>query len=228
MDADADLDLVLAELERRLAHGRDCAGGQCHAHAAPVRVDELGDIGHFRERAALLSGGTGDLLQEHGDPHAAPAGRIEAVLDRDIVIRNDGRDLDTGLCSSELGGHLEVHDVAGVVLHDVQDAGAAVDALGRLEHLVGYRRGEDFTGAGSVQHSVADEPAVQWLVARPAARDQSDLSRHRSVGAVDDLVGVIDAEVWVCCLDPEQCFGHHVGRVVDELLHGDASVWCRR
>ena len=37
----------------------------------------------------------------------------------------------------QLAGHLEVHDVAGVVLHDVQHAGASVDDGGRLRHLVG-------------------------------------------------------------------------------------------
>ena len=63
----------------------------------------------------------------------------------------------------ELARHLEVHDVTGVVLHDVQHAGTAVDDLGRLLHLVGRRRGEDLTGACGVKHAESDESAVQRL-----------------------------------------------------------------
>ena len=39
------------------------------------------------------------------------------------------------------------------------------------------------------------------------------------VAAVDDLVVVVDLEVGVCGLDPEQGLDHDVVRVVDELLH---------
>ena len=81
--------------------------------------------------AALLGGRAGDLLQQHGDADTAPAGGVEAVLHGDVVVGDDGDDLGAGLGGHQLGGHLEVHHVAGVVLHDVQDAGAAVDALGR-------------------------------------------------------------------------------------------------
>ena len=75
-----------------------------------------------------------------------------------------------------LGGHLEVHHVALVVLDDEEHAGAGVDRLGRGEHLVGRRRGEDLAGAGRVEHAVADEAGVQRLVARAAARDQRHLA----------------------------------------------------
>jgi len=37
---------------------------------------------------------------------------------------------------ASIGGHLEVHDIAGVVLDDMQDPGAAVDGLGGFQHLV--------------------------------------------------------------------------------------------
>ena len=96
---------------------------------------ELGDLG---ERATLLGRRAADLLREHGDADAAAAGRVEAVLDRDVVVDDDRLDLDA-LALGQLGRHLEVQDVAGVVLDDVQHAGAAVDGFRRLEHLVRRR-----------------------------------------------------------------------------------------
>ena len=132
------------------------------------------------EVAALLGRRAGDLLQQHGDADAAAAGRPGAVLHGDVVVGDDGDDARAGLGRRQLGRHLEVHDVAGVVLHDVQDAGAAVDQLGGGEHLVGHRRGEHLAGAGGVEHAEPDEPAVQRLVARAAAGDDADLALLRA------------------------------------------------
>ena len=162
----------------------------------------------------------GDLLHQHGDADPAAAGGVEAVLHGDVVVGDHGDHLDAGLGGGQLGGHLEVHDVAGVVLHDVQHARAAVDGRGRLQHLVGHRRGEHLARAGGVEHAEADEPAVQRLVARAAAGDQPDLARHRRVAPVDDLVLVVDAQLRVGGGDAAQCLGDDVGRIVDELLHG--------
>ena len=143
------------ELEGRLACGRDRARSQGYAHAAAVGVDPPRHLGDLGQAAALLRGGAGDLLHEHGDADAAPAGGVEAVLHGDVVVGDDGDDVDARFGRRQLGRHLEVHDVTGVVLDDVQDASAAVDVLGRLEHLVGHRRGEDLAGAGRVQHAQA-------------------------------------------------------------------------
>src|SRR5256885_11818461 len=55
-----------------------------------------------------------------------PARRPRAVLHRDVVV--DEHRLDAyPFVGGQLRGHLEVEDVAGVVLHDVQDAGTRVD-----------------------------------------------------------------------------------------------------
>ena len=143
----------------------------------PLRVDLAGDVGDRVEVATLLGGRAGDLLEQHGDADAAAAGGPGAVLDGDVVVGDDRDDARAGLGGGHLGGHLEVHDVAGVVLHDVQDAGAAVDELGRGEHLVGHRRGEHLAGAGGVEHAEPDEAAVQRLVAGAAAGDEADLAR---------------------------------------------------
>ena len=115
---------------------------------------------------ALLGRRAADLLGEHGDADAAAAGRVEAVLDGDVVVDDHRLDVDA-LALGELGRHLEVQDVAGVVLDDVQHAGAAVDGLGRLEHLVGRGRGEDLARARRVEHARGRRSR------RASARDRS-------------------------------------------------------
>src|SRR5207245_3426938 len=74
-----------------------------------------------------------------------------------------------------LGRHLEVHDVAGVVLDDEEPAVAAIDRAGSGDDLVGRRRGEDLPRASGVEHPIANEAGVKRLVATAAARDEGDL-----------------------------------------------------
>jgi hypothetical protein len=143
--------------------------------------------------ATALGGRAGELLGQHGRPDSTPARRVERVLHRDVVVDQHGLDRDA-FVGGVLGGQLEVHHVARVVLDEVHDAGAAVHGLGRGEHLVGHRGGEHLAGAGGVEHAEADEAAVQRLVARAAAGDQGDLARPRRVGAHDDLRFVFDAQ----------------------------------
>src|SRR5512132_4681046 len=138
VNADSDLHLVVAELERRRACGRHDARRQRHAHAAAVRVHLPAEVGDLLERLLLLRGRAADLLCEHRRSDASPPGRVETVLDGDVVVDHDRLDLDP-LTAGELGGHLEVHDVAGVVLHDVHDAGPAVGCFRRLQHLIRRR-----------------------------------------------------------------------------------------
>ena len=76
----------------------------------------------------------------------------------------------------ELRRELEVEHVAGVVLDDVEDAGAAVDGAGRGLHLVRDRRREDVAGARRVEHAETDEAAVERFVAGAAAGDERDLA----------------------------------------------------
>ena len=142
----------------------------------PCGVDPLGERHDGVEVVALLGGRADDLLQQHGDADAAASRGPGRVLDRDVVVVTTVCDPDARVGGGQLAGHLEVHDVAGVVLHDVQHAGARVDDLRRLEHLVGRRRGEDLAAARGVEHARADEAAVQRLVARAAAGDQRDLA----------------------------------------------------
>ena len=162
------------------------------------------------ERPALLGRCAGDLLEQHGDADPAPARRPGAVLHGDVVVGDDRHDSRAALRGSQFGGHLEVHDVAGVVLDDMQHAGAAVDELGRGQHLLRHGGGEDLARAGRVQHAEPDEPAVQWLVTRPAAGDDPDLAAPRRVAPVDDLVLVVDPEFGMRGLDTQQRVGDDV------------------
>ena len=128
--------------------------------------------------APLVGQGAGDLLDDQRRAGAPPARRPRRVLHRHVVVDQHGLHRDA-LVGGELGGHLEVHHVAGVVLDDVQHAGAAVDGLRGGEHLVGHGRGEDLARAGGVEHARADEAAVQRLVAGAAAGDQAHLAADR-------------------------------------------------
>ena len=198
--------------------GRD-ARRQCHAHRAAVGVDPAAQLGNLSERAAVLGGATADLLDQHRHPDAPAAGGVERVLDRDVVVGEHGLDLDV-LALAHVGGHVEVHDVAGVVLDDVNDAGAAVDRLRRLEHLVGRGRGEHLPRTGGVEHAGTDVAAVHRLVAGAAPGDEPDLALDRRVVADDDGRFVDDPHaVAVCCFDAvKRVLQDRVGRI-DELLH---------
>ena len=156
--------------------------------SAFTRAAQLGDRGEVRPSSAAAPD---DLLGEDGDAHAAAAGRVEAVLHGHVVVRDDGLHLDA-VGPGEVGGHLEVEHVAGVVLDDVQHAGAAVDRLRRLVHLVGRGGGEDLPRAGGVEHAHAHEAAVHRLVPRAAARQDADLPGDRGVGPNDVHRVVVD------------------------------------
>ena len=138
MNSDAHFDFGVGQLERRVTDGGHGARRQRDAHAAGCGVDAPRDIGDVGQALALLGGGARDLLDQHSRADTAPARGEGAVLHGDVVVDDDRFDGDA-LGIGEFGGHLEVHHIAGVVLHDVQHACAAVDVLGGLQHLVGHR-----------------------------------------------------------------------------------------
>ena len=102
----------------------------------------------------------------------------------------------------------------------MHDARSAVNGLGRREHLIGNGRGEDLAGTGGVEHSLAHESAVERLMARAAARDESHLARDRRVLAQDELVLEIGPdEIGMGSLEAGQRLLDHLLGDVDELLH---------
>ena len=164
MDADADLHLVVTELEQRGTLGRRRARGERDAHRAGDRVDLLADAYDLLELRTLLGLGPAGLHDEEVAGHAATADRPGGVLHRDVVVDEQRGHLEAvGL--GELLRHLERHAIARVVVHEQQDALVGRDELGRLVHVVGRRCGEDVARAGGVEHAGADHHDVGGLVA---------------------------------------------------------------
>ena len=146
-------------------------------------------------------------------------GRVQAVLHRHVVVDQDGLHADA-VVVQHVGRHLEVQHVAGVVLDDVQHAGAAVGGLAAGQHLVGHGRREDGARACGVEHPEPDEPAVQRLVTAAAAGHQRDLALDRPAGPQHDLVLQVDRhQVGVSGREPGQGLRDDVVRVVQELAH---------
>src|SRR4028119_467247 len=88
------------------------------AAAAPVRPRrELLEAG---EVSAVVRGGAADLVHEDGTRDPPPAAGERGVLDRHVVVGDHVVGL-YALGLGELAGHLEVEDVARIVLDDVED-----------------------------------------------------------------------------------------------------------
>src|SRR6266508_3432601 len=86
VDADADLDLGVAQLEGGLARRGHGAAGQGQAHGADVGGHLAGQVGHLGQGGALLGLGAGQLLEQDGAAHAAAALGVQGVLDGDVVV----------------------------------------------------------------------------------------------------------------------------------------------
>src|SRR5215218_5637722 len=219
VDADAELHLVIANIENGLpALGRG-ATRERHPHGAHVGVDALRKLLYPCEVFAVVGRSTADLVHEDGASDAAPPARVSRVLDGHVVVGHHIVGLyPFGL--AELPCHLEVEHVARVVLDDVEDTGPAVDSLARLEHLVRRRTRKNGAGAGGVEHSWSDEAAVGRLVARAAARDEGYLALYGGVGPYDDVgLGNHPDQAAVGQLHPpEHVLDDPLGRV-DDFLH---------
>ena len=86
--------------------------------------------GHALQIGPGFRRGAADFLREHRAPHAAPAGRVEAVLHGHIVIGDDGIDSDP-LFLRKVGGHFEIENVPCIILDNIQNAGTAIHGKGR-------------------------------------------------------------------------------------------------
>ena len=218
VDTDAELDLVVGQFEAGPAGRRYDARGQRHAERAGAFVDLPGQGRHRSQVRALLGRRPGDLLDEHGRAGTPPSGR-PPVVHGHVIVDQHGLD-PYPVRGGQPGGHLEVQDVAGVVLHDVEHAGSGVHGLRGGQDPVRYRRGEHLTGAGRVEHPVPDEPAVQWLVPGPAAGEQAHLARRRPGDPGDVPPLDVDAQ--------RRVRGRHPGQGVDEDLVGIVDQLLRR
>src|SRR5918993_2134498 len=219
VDANADLHLILADVENGLpALGRSTTRER-HPHRAHVGVDALCKLLYACEVFAVVGRCAADLVHEDGACDAAPPARVGRVLDSHVVVGHDVVGLDP-FCLAELACHLEVEYVTRVVLDDVEDSGPAVHGFARLEHLIRRRAREYGPGAGGVEHTWTDETAVGRLVARAAAGDEGYFALYRGVGSYDDVgLGDDPDQAAVGQLHPpEHVLDDPLGRV-DDFLH---------
>ena len=209
VDADADLHLVGGQVEGRPARGGNGAGGQRHTHGAAVLVDPVRDGGHRIQVASLLGGGTHDLLQQHRQADAPASRGVQRVLDGNVVGDHHRRHAHASV-GGQLRRHLEVHDIARVVLHDVQPPRTRLSAGGGGQHLVGGRGGEHLAYASRIQHPGPDETAMQWLMAGATPGDHRDLPGAGGLGAEDHAVVMVDADILVGGPNALESLRYHV------------------
>jgi hypothetical protein len=182
VDADPHLHLVVTDLEGRRAGGRHRTTGERDAHGRGRRVDPIAERLAGGEIGPALGRRADDLLDDHRARDPAAAGGIGRVLHGDVVVGEHAR----MRARHHLRGYLEVHDVAGVVLDDEQDARASVDRRGRGQHLIRRGRGEHLTRTGGIEHAMADEAGMQRLVAGAPAGNQRHLLAHKPPSARDE------------------------------------------
>ena len=219
MDADADLNFVVSEREAVLSGGGDGARGDCHAHRADIFDDVLGTCFDLGERGALFGTRSCDLMDEDRAGDAAPARRIEAVLDGDVIVDDDVVGMNAFLLR-HVDRHLEVQDVARIVLDDGEDSRLGGDGLDSFIDLIGRRRGENGPCHGAVEHAFSDVAAMRRFVTAAAAGDERHLP-FLFRRAHDDVSFVELSELFRRRLG--KALDHlalDVVHLVDELLHG--------
>jgi len=178
VNADPDLHLLLAQVEGRLAGRGHGAGGQGHAMLRPLALTRRHSSATSLSEAWASAAAPQIFSASTVVPTPASPGGVQTVLDRHVVVDDDRLHLDViGL--GEVRGHLEVEDVTGVVLDDVEHPGAAADRLGGLQ---------DWSGVGEVKthpgrpHPACPSPeaAVHRLVPRASAGDERRLAADRA------------------------------------------------
>ena len=185
--------------------------------------DLVRDLDHRVQVTTLLGGSADDLLQQHRQSDPATACGVERILHRDVVGHHHRLDA-YSLLGGQLRGHLEIHDVAGVVLHDVQHSCAGIRADGGRQDLVWGGGGEHLTCAGRVQHPDPDETTVQRFVTGASPGNHRDLSGAGGFGPEDHAMGVIDTDVLVSGIHALEGLGQNVVGRIDQLLHGGAPA----
>ena len=134
MDADAELHLVGVEFEgrRRLGgHGARVVG---HRDAPRVVDHTSSDPGDSCQGVATRGRRAADLLDENCRSGSTTTGTGVGIR-RDVV--GDDHVVGLDVVAYEVSSDAEVHHVAGVVLHDVENACAAIGPPCRADDLQG-------------------------------------------------------------------------------------------
>ena len=123
----------------------------------------------------------------------------------------------------ELGGEVEIQDVAGVVAVRQQDAPASRRRLDRLEADVGTGCREDIADRRRVGHAHSHVAKERRLVTGPAANDEANL-----VGCLlttsDDPRGGRRHDVAVSADETLEHLVDGVERIVDQLLEHEPTI----
>ena len=217
MDAHAEGHLVLAELEVGVANLGDDAGREGEADGADVLAGLLGGGDDLVQGAHLVGLGARRLVHEVDAGHAAA--RLDVGVGKNVVGAHERLRFDV-VHVEQLGRHVEVHDVAGVVAVEEQHARAGLDLLGDVVDLLGRRGLENAADAAAVEQALADVAEEEGQVTGAAAGDDGDLAVLLPGGAVAAQVvrGGLDllGEGGVDAL--EHLVGVGLGGV-DDLLH---------
>jgi hypothetical protein len=180
----------------------------------------------LRQRLTRGGGGARDLVDQHraGDTPAA-VGR-HGGAQRDVV----GHDHHLGgdaLGAGQLRGEAEVQPVTRVVLYDQDGAGRARGGADAGEHGVHARRGEDVAGDGGRQQAGADIARMGRLMPGAAARKQRHVTVRRDgeTGSDDNVLVGQQGKAGMEVTDALEHLAHDMARIVDELLHGESSLF---
>src|SRR6201981_174624 len=190
-----------------------------HSHAAAFGVHFVTKRGRLFQGGPRFGGGSNNLLGQNRRTDSATSGRVKTVFNSDVIIDYDRFDLDP-LRSGEVSGHLKIHDIAGIILNDVQHAFAAVHCLRGLVHLIRGGTGKNSARASGVEHPFSDKAAMHWLMSATAAGDDSHFALHRSVSSRDVVrIEVNFNEVAKCGAEAGHGIENDVLWGVNELFH---------
>ena len=114
-------------------------------------------------------------MNQHRASYAAAPGGVEGILYGNIIVHNHIVGIDI-LVLGHIDSHLKVHDIAGIILHNAENALVSSHCLDSLINLVRGRRSKYGTCHCAIQHALAHITAMSWLVAAAAAADQGNLS----------------------------------------------------
>jgi hypothetical protein len=159
--AHADFHLVVFQAENGLAGGGMGGGGQSDGEGSGVALHAFGDGETLVEVRTFFGGGASYFVNGKKSDESAAVVRIGAA--GDVFVGDDFLDVEF-LALRQGHGHVGGEDVAGVIEHNKENAGAAVGDANGLETTRGAGGGEDFSGDADVQHAFTDEAAQAGLV----------------------------------------------------------------
>ena len=219
MDTDADLHIGFREFEVRLAR----SGKVELVSAIPIErpaADTRRASAATSARSRPCSAAAPTIFStKHRDAGAAAARRESRVLDGDVVGDHNGLDRDP---LGELGRHLEVHDVARVVLHEVQHSGAGIDRFvaSRIWSGVGEVKISPQTAASSIPKPT--KPACSGSCPLPPPLRIATVPCGFGAGAVHDAMRVVDLSSGCAAASPTSDSASTSAGAVDELLHASS------